>query len=100
MVRSHAVEYLRPAFEEEQLVVLTWIASVRKVQSQRKYQFFRPSDKALLATGKTNWVFVNRSTGKPQAIPPAVANAFEVVPDSKELDLKSFVLQRDYFIHK
>lgn len=86
IVRSHTVEYLRPAFEGEQLIALTWIANIRRVQSQRKYQFFRPHDQTLLATGETSWVFVSRSTGKPAAIPSTVASAFRILSDSETVN--------------
>ncbi|MGC1308043.1 MAG: thioesterase family protein [Phormidesmis sp.] len=81
VVRAHRVEYLRPAFEGEEIAILTWIASIRKVRSQRKYKFFRTADQVLLATGETDWVFVNAQTGRPLAIPPAVASAFKIVSD-------------------
>ncbi|MEM9091280.1 MAG: thioesterase family protein [Cyanobacteria bacterium P01_F01_bin.53] len=81
VVRAHQVEYLRPAFEGEKIAVLTWISSVRKVRAQRKYKFFRVSDQAILATGETDWVFADASTGRPRAIPPAVATAFPIITD-------------------
>ena len=87
IVRAHRIEYLRPAFEGEQIVILTWISSVRKVRSQRKYTFFRPSDQTILATGETDWVFVNAQTGKPLSIPEAVAAAFEII--TNEVDPKA-----------
>lgn len=90
VVRAHQIEYLRPAFEGERIVVLTWITTIRKVRSQRKYSFFRPSDQTVLATGETDWVFVNAQTGKPLSIPPAVASAFELV--SKKVDPKALGL--------
>ncbi len=82
IVRAHRIEYLRPAFEGEQIAILTWISSIRKVRSQRKYKFIRSSDQTVLATCETDWVFVDAQKGTPLAIPPAVANAFESVPDS------------------
>jgi acyl-CoA thioester hydrolase len=83
VVRSHRVEYLRPAFEGEQLAILTWIASIRKVRSQRKYKFFRVSDQAVLAHCETDWIFVDAQKGTPLAIPQSVASAFEIIPDEK-----------------
>ncbi|MGB3766476.1 MAG: acyl-CoA thioesterase [Phormidesmis sp.] len=83
VVRAHRVEYLKPAFEGEQIAILTWIVNIRKVRSQRKYKFFRVSDQAVLAQCETDWVFVNIKTGSPMAIPPAVANAFEILPDEQ-----------------
>jgi acyl-CoA thioester hydrolase len=83
IVRAHRIEYLRPAFEGEQIAILTWVASIRKVRSQRKYKFFRLCDQVMLASCETDWVFVDAQTGGPLAIPPAVANAFEIVSDEQ-----------------
>ena len=41
VIRSHQIEYLRPAFQGDHLVVLTWVSNFRKVRSLRKYRFFR-----------------------------------------------------------
>src|SRR5215218_3355019 len=58
VVRSHHVEYLRPAFAGEKIRVLTWVADFRRAFSLRRYRFVRPADGAVLAKGETNWAFV------------------------------------------
>jgi len=83
VVRSHRIEYLRAAFEGEQLAILTWISEIKKVRSQRKYTFFRVADQAILAQCETDWVFVDAQTGKPLSIPQAVADSFELVSDAQ-----------------
>jgi acyl-CoA thioesterase FadM len=35
-VRSHLVEYLRPAFEGQRIRVSTWVANLRRVRSLRR----------------------------------------------------------------
>ncbi|MGB7251686.1 MAG: acyl-CoA thioesterase [Phormidesmis sp.] len=82
IVRKHQVEYLQPAFVDEVVILFTWITTIRKVRSQRKYQFFRPADQQVLAIASTDWVFVDAQTGSPLAIPTAVANAFEVMKEN------------------
>jgi acyl-CoA thioester hydrolase len=81
VVRSHTVEYLRPAFAGEHIKVLTWVANMRRVRSLRRYQFVRMEDEQLLVHGETDWVFVNISDGSPRAIPPEVATLFTLLPD-------------------
>ena len=73
VVRSHFVEYLRPAFAGDDLEIQTWVTTMRKVSSTRKYRFYRQSDRALLAEGETLWVFVEATTGKPRPIPLEIA---------------------------
>jgi acyl-CoA thioester hydrolase len=79
VVRSHAIEYLLPAFGGDHVVVETWVATMKKVTSLRRYRIVRSGDGALLATAETNWAFVDLTTGKPVRIPPEVGRAFVVV---------------------
>jgi acyl-CoA thioester hydrolase len=80
-VRSHTIEYLRPAFLGEALAVHTWVSGFTPRSSPRRYLFVRPADGAPIAKAETLWVFVDFATGRPVAIPPAVEAAFPVVPD-------------------
>jgi acyl-CoA thioester hydrolase len=90
VIRSHQIEYLRPAFLEDHLIVLTWVSNFRKVRSLRKYRFFRASDRAILANGETDWVLVNSSSGRPMAIPDHLAAKFELIPEQSEpVDLEN-----------
>jgi acyl-CoA thioester hydrolase len=59
VVRAHRVEYLSPAFAGDCLEAITWVATVERVRSLRRYRFIRKSDGKLLAQGETDWVFVN-----------------------------------------
>jgi acyl-CoA thioester hydrolase len=79
VVRSHAIEYLLPAFAGDHVAVETWVATMKKVTSLRRYRIVRRGDGSLLATAETNWAFVDLTTSKPVRIPPEVAEAFVVV---------------------
>jgi acyl-CoA thioester hydrolase len=81
VVRSHQIEYLRPAMEGDRIEVRTWVADFRRAFSRRKYDFVRMNDRTVLARGETNWVFVEVSSGRPRSIPPVIAGMFELVPD-------------------
>ena len=85
VVRSHQIEYLSPAFAGEEIEVRTWIATVRRVRSLRRYEFLRASDLKLLVRGETEWVFVDARDGRPTTIPREIENLFELAgkhPDS------------------
>jgi acyl-CoA thioester hydrolase len=84
VVRSHTVEYLRPAYIGDTLAVLTWVVNFRRVRSLRRYKFFRPKDNSVIARGETEWVFVDAKTGRPMTIPEEVQNTFELVAEDKE----------------
>jgi acyl-CoA thioester hydrolase len=76
VVRSHAIDYLKPAYAGEVLEVSTWIADYRRWFSTRKYEFRRRGEEALVARGETNWVYVDAATGRPKSIPPEIQALF------------------------
>lgn len=82
VVRSHHIEYLRPAFAGEHLTIFTWVSTVRRSSSLRKYRVVRGRD--LVARGETVWVFVEAATGKPRPIPGEVSRVFSLVPPTEE----------------
>lgn len=79
VVRRHTIEYLQPAFAGQPIVVRTWVATMKRVSSLRRYQIVRAADQALLARAETLWAFVDYQTGEPRRIPPEVGQAFELV---------------------
>jgi acyl-CoA thioester hydrolase len=87
VVRTHHVEYLRPAFAGEHIIVFTWVSDFRRVKSLRKYRIIRIEDNALLVEGETDWVFVDAKTGRLRSIPGNVMNMFEVLPKEKESEI-------------
>jgi len=78
VVREHKVEYLLPAFANENIEVRTWVENIRRVRSLRKYEFIRQFDGKVLVKGETDWVFVDVKTGAPKAVPEAVSKVFAV----------------------
>jgi len=81
-VRMHRIEYLKPAFLNDELTVLTWVADWRKVRSLRRYRFIRSSDQTVLAEGETEWVFVDAATGRPRIIPDRIVAVFGVATEA------------------
>ena len=84
VVRSHRVEYLRPAVAGDRVRVTTWVADFRRAFSLRRYRFVRVSDGELLAKGETDWVFVDVSRGRPRSVPAELMGLFEVAPPDWE----------------
>jgi acyl-CoA thioester hydrolase len=84
VVRSHKVEYLRPAFAGDRIQALTWVVNFRRVRSLRQYKFVRPVDNTIVAKGETDWVFVDAQTGRPRTIPDDVTGAFHLVPENQQ----------------
>ena len=85
VVRSHSIQYLRPAFAGDSISLLTWIAGFNDRMSPRRYLFWRLSDQKILARAETIWVFVDASTGNPIRIPDDFKSAFEVIGDDADV---------------
>jgi acyl-CoA thioester hydrolase len=85
VVRSHSIEYLRPAFAGDPLSLVTWVADLRPRSSLRKYLVWRTSDQQILAQAETLWVFVEAGTGRARAIPEELRSSFEVVAGQDEV---------------
>lgn len=81
VARSHHIEYLSPAFENDTIEVRTWLTGLRRVRCRRKYQFVRVSDEKLVAQGETDWVFVSADDGRPKSVPDEIREAFVFVDD-------------------
>lgn len=84
-VRSHAIEYLRPAVEGDTLSILTWVAGFGSGSSPRRYLFWRAADGQIVARAKSVWAFVDFASGRPARIPNELRAAFPVVPDEEDV---------------
>ncbi len=85
VVRAHAIEYRKPAFPGDRLVVLTWVTAMTAATSVRRYRIVRRSDGALLASAETTWAFIDLVSGRPTRVPREIADAFPVVATPPEL---------------
>jgi len=79
VVRSHTIEYHQPASAGDRIVVWTWVATMKKITSVRRYRILRRGDGELLATAATKWAFIDYATGEPARIPAEIADSFRVV---------------------
>jgi acyl-CoA thioester hydrolase len=77
VVREHKIEYLLPAFVNEEIEIRTWVENIRRVRSLRKYEFVRKADGKTLVKGETDWVFLDVKTGSPRAVPDEVVKVFQ-----------------------
>ncbi len=72
VVRSHQVEYVRPALVGDRLTIRTWLSDFTRVSCVRHYAFTRNGEAAVIARGRTEWVFVDAATGRPKRLPADV----------------------------
>jgi acyl-CoA thioester hydrolase len=80
-VRSHFVEYLRPALPGVALTVATWVATMERRSSLRRYAFVRTADRKIVALAETLWTFVDPRSGRAVDIPAALRESFPLVAE-------------------
>ncbi len=90
VVRTHQIEYFKPAFAGDHVVVVTWVSDFRRVQSLRKYRVIRPADRAVLACGQTDWVFVDAQKGTLRSIPKEIKATFALLSPDQEASVSWF----------
>ena len=81
VAKSHRIEYLRPAFENETLQMETWLQEIGKIKALRRYRLTK-EDGAIVCEGETEWIFVNSDTMRPMRIPCIIADAFAPEKDN------------------
>jgi acyl-CoA thioester hydrolase len=85
VVRSHFIEYLRPAFADERISAHTWVPRFDQRSTPRRYLFVRDGDRIVLAQAETIWVFVDLASGRRRPIPAELLEAFDPVPEEREV---------------
>ncbi len=76
VVRKHEIEYLAQVREGEELLLRTWIESVDRVSSVRRYELLRKADGRSCARGSTVWVWISYKTGRPCRIPADLVKSY------------------------
>ena len=69
IIRSHSIEYFHSAYAGETITVFTWVSTLQKIRSLRKFKFYRSADDTVLATAATLFIFCDLQTGRPVSIP-------------------------------
>ncbi len=84
-VRTHFIEYLRPALLGDELTVCTWVGTMERRNCRRRTLFLRAGDRRVLARAETLWIFVDLKNGRAIPIQEAVRSAFDVVEEEAEV---------------
>lgn len=76
LIHDTDVEYLHSLRYGDSLEVATWVGDFRRVRSRRFYEARHAETGELVARANTDWVYLDRQTGRPTAIPQAMIHAF------------------------
>ena len=78
-VKTHFIDYLRPAELGDTLLACTWVSAMDERSSPRHTLFLRESDQQIVARAETLWIYVSLKTGRPLRIADDVRAAFPLV---------------------
>lgn len=75
VAQSHQIEYLSPAYQDDDILIRTWIEKVTPTRITRRYECKRAEK--VLAQARTVWVMVDYESGKAKALPKDIKETFE-----------------------
>ena len=81
---EHHVQYRKAALQGEEIILRTWLNDINALYSFRQYAFYRPSDKAVLFMGNTQWACVEIATGRPKRMSPTFMQAYQPVSEAEK----------------
>jgi thioesterase-3 len=76
--KSISIEYHKPAFMGETLVIRTWIDEIYKRSVRVRFQIIKKDREELAAEGESVYVLINVETGKPAIFTSDMMENFSV----------------------
>jgi acyl-CoA thioester hydrolase len=78
VVRRHEVDYLRPAFEGDELVARTWVGEASGATFERFIEIRRPKDDCIVASVRSVWAALDAKTLRPRRVTEQTRSYFLV----------------------
>ncbi len=72
----HEIDYLAPAFLDDDLLVRTWVGEAEGLSFERLTEVRRAADGTLLAKARTLWCPVDARSGRPKRVSASVRALF------------------------
>lgn len=76
VVRRHEIEYLRPAFAGDELLLRTWVGEPSGATWERFTEVLRAGDDKPLVAARTVWVLLDAATNRPRRVDAAIVAQF------------------------
>ena len=77
VVRRHEVDYLRPAFRDDELLARTWVGEASGATYERFVEITRPADNEVLARVRSVWVLLTHRPIAPGGVTEELRSRFE-----------------------
>jgi acyl-CoA thioester hydrolase len=76
LIRETDIEYMRPLLYGDTVEISTWVGDFRRVRSRRFYELHHAASGELVARAQTDWVYLDRESGRPLSVPDEMVAAF------------------------
>lgn len=76
--KSIHIEYLKPLFFAERIIVRTWIAEVGEKSVHVQFQILKKETEEKATEGNAVFVLINAKTGKPEIIPEDIRKKYTI----------------------
>ena len=73
---SHTIDYKKPAFLKDELLLKTYVLNAEGVTSTRIVEIYNNKTQVLLAKSQTKWCFISSQTKKPSRITEDILKLF------------------------
>jgi len=80
IILRHEIDYKVSAVLGDGIIARTWVGGASKLRFERLTEILREKDRAVLAKARTIWCPIDRATGKPVSVSPAVRAGFSRGP--------------------
>jgi len=76
IAKKHCINYLKPVFLNDKIMIRTWIESIARFSAIRKYEFINIKDNSIVCEAESTWVYINQKNGKPHKIDENMKKSF------------------------
>lgn len=76
VVLNHFISYKNPAFQNENLLIQTWVEEMEGVKSKRRVEIRNKDNGKILVEATTLWCLIDAISKRPKRITPELAQDF------------------------
>lgn len=84
VVRSHQIRYRESAWQDERLIIRTWISRIGRTSLDRNYEIWRWRSRKLMVEAMTEWALIDADQLRPVRLPEPLVTAFTVTATPSE----------------
>lgn len=75
IARRHEIDYIRPAFQNDEITIETWVEKYDAISTERHYQISKNGQ--ILVKALTLWIALDPKTMKPKRLPATLMAKFD-----------------------